>query len=293
MADLIVVTGMAGAGRTTALRALEDAGFEAVDNLPLSLLPTIADARDSVGAPLAVGIDTRSRQFAPDRLLHLLAHLRHAHPGQVSLVYLECDDEILVQRFTETRRRHPMADRPVVEAIHAERTMMAGIREAADELLDTTSLTAQELRRAVVARYAGGRLDNLAIEVVSFAYRHGIPREADLVFDVRFLNNPHWEPSLQPLTGMDPGVQSFIREDSRFPEFIQRLSALLELLVPAYRDEGKSYLTVAFGCTGGKHRSVFVAELAAGWLAERGFKATLRHREQAVLREIAAAGQIA
>ncbi len=280
MGEVIIVTGIAGAGRTTALRALEDLGWEAVDNLPPSLLSTVIAARDRADEPLAVGIDTRTRNFRPETFLQAIDGVAANQGVRPLILYLECDDDVLMQRFAETRRRHPMADRPVVDAIGREREMMAPVRARADVCFDTTRLTAQDLRRAVHQRFAADALDKMRIEVVSFSYRVGVPREADLVIDVRFLRNPHWEPKLQPLTGLDPDVQRFIREDPRFDTFVSRLQALLELLVPAYRDEGKSYLTLAFGCTGGKHRSVFVAELVTDWLASRDFIAALRHREQ-------------
>lgn len=282
--ELIIVTGIAGAGRTTVLRALEDAGFEAVDNLPPPLLPTVVGAREGAEDPLAVGIDGRSRHFQPEAFLATLGVLRAEAGSVVRLLFLDCDDDVLVQRFTETRRRHPLADRPVADAIARERELMRPLRNAADMHLDTTRFSAPDLRRTIVERFAGDRLDKLRIEVVSFSYKAGVPREADLVFDVRFLRNPHWEPTLQPLTGLDPSVQAFIRDDARFEPFRDRLTALLALLVPAYAEEGKSYLTVAFGCTGGKHRSVYLAETVASWLAERGYAPAVRHREQGLAR---------
>jgi UPF0042 nucleotide-binding protein len=286
--ELIIVTGMAGAGRTTVLRALEDAGFEAVDNLPPPLLPTVMAAREGAEEPLAVGIDGRSRHFRPEALLATLAALRGDSRLTVRLLFLDCDDDVLIQRFSETRRRHPLADRPVADAIVRERELMGPLRHAADVHLDTSRLGVHDLRRAIVERFGGDRVDKLRIEVLSFSFKSGVPREADLVFDVRFLRNPHWEPTLQPLTGLDPSVQDFIRDDARFEAFRTRLEALLEVLVPAYGEEGKSYLTIAFGCTGGKHRSVFLAELVAAWLTERGFTTGVRHREQALARPPAA-----
>jgi len=288
--ELIIVTGMAGAGRGTVLRALEDAGCEAVDNLPPALLPIVVDAREDAAEPLAVGIDGRSRHFEPRALLATLTTLRADPRLGVRLLFLDCDTDVLMRRFNETRRRHPLADRPVADAIAHERELMQPLRRAADVHLDTSRLAVHDLRRAVVDRFGGDRLDKLRIEVLSFSFKAGVPREADLVFDVRFLNNPHWEPALQPLTGLDPSVQEFVRGDARFESFRARLEALLELLVPAYREEGKSYLTIAFGCTGGRHRSVFMAELVAGGLAERGFAPAIRHREQGLHRAPAAAG---
>jgi UPF0042 nucleotide-binding protein len=288
--ELIIVTGMAGAGRSTVLRALEDAGCEAVDNLPPALLPIVVDAREDAEEPLAVGIDGRSRHFEPSALVGTLRTLREDPRLRVRLLFLDCDTDVLIRRFNETRRRHPLADRPVADAIAHERDLMQPLRHAADVHLDTSRLAVHDLRRAVVDRFGGDRLDKLRIEVLSFSFKAGVPREADLVFDVRFLDNPHWEPALQPLTGLDPSVQAFIREDARFESFRERLEALLDLLVPAYREEGKSYLTIAFGCTGGKHRSVFVAELVAARLADRGFAPAVRHREQGLRRAPAAAG---
>lgn len=285
MGDVIIVTGMAGAGRTTALHALEDLGWEAVDNLPLSLLATVVAARDATSEPLAIGMDTRSHNFRPATFQSAVQDLAQTRSERLAVVFLDCEDDTLVQRFTETRRRHPLADLPVVDAIRRERELLAPVRASAELYLDTTRLTAQDLRRAVHERFGRDRLDKMRIEVVSFSYRVGIPREADLVFDVRFLRNPHWEPALQPQRGTDPAVQRFIAEDARFEPFLERLSALLELLVPAYREEGKSYLTIAFGCTGGKHRSVFVAERTWAWLNERGFPASLRHREQGIVKD--------
>ena len=286
MGQLVIVTGLAGAGRSTALGALEDCGFEAVDNLPVGIVRTVAAAREQDPQPLAIGVDSRARNFQPERILALIGDLRADRSLQLSVLFLDCDDEVLVQRFTETRRRHPLAGLPVGAAIARERTVMAGIRAVADVHLDTTRYSVHDLRRVVMRRFAPGLSGRLRIEILSFSYRVGVPREADLVFDVRFLTNPHWQPELRPLTGLASDVQAYIRGDARLQPFLDRMFDLLDMLLPAYRDEGKSYLTVAFGCTGGTHRSVFVAETLATHLAGGGWDVTIRHREQGLERQV-------
>ncbi|MFZ9450408.1 MAG: RNase adapter RapZ, partial [Alphaproteobacteria bacterium] len=268
---VVIVSGLSGAGKSTALRALEDAGYEAVDNLPLSFLGALVQAGGEGTRPLAIGIDARTRDFAPQPVLDALAGLR-ASPGvDARLLYLDADDEVLRRRFTETRRRHPLAlDRPVLDGIQAERSLLWALREGADIALDTSNATGAELRRMVQERLADDLRPGLVVAVVSFAYRWGLPREADLVFDVRFLANPHYEPALEPLTGRDPAVGAFIERDPGFEAFFAGLVAMLAALLPRYEREGKSYLTIGCGCTGGKHRSVHVAERLARWLRQRG-----------------------
>ena len=277
MDKVVVVTGMSGAGRTTCLKLLEDLGFEAVDNLPVNLLGRVV--REDTAGPdrLAIGMDSRTRGFAPEQVLAALHQARAA--GGICLLFCECDDEVLRRRFTETRRRHPLADLPgVTDALAAERALMAPVKQAADMIVDTSDLAIPDLRRLLTGRF-GGDVRSLAITVMSFAYRNGLPREADLVFDVRFLHNPHYVDSLRAATGRDPAVQEHIREDPAFGPFVTDLRGLLLPLLPRYRSEGKSYLTIAFGCTGGRHRSVFLAELTARWLQESGWEATTVHRD--------------
>jgi RNase adapter protein RapZ len=286
MGSVVIVTGLAGAGRSTALGALEDCDFEAVDNLPISLIRTVVDARGRDPRPLAIGLDSRSRQFDADSAATLVGELRNRPDVELQVVFLECDDEVMVQRFTETRRRHPLADRPVIDAIAREREVMAGLKRLADVHIDTTRFSVHDLRRAMMQRFTPGASEGLRIEVVSFSYKVGVPREADLVFDVRFLSNPHWQPDLRSLTGLDADVQAFIRRDPRLEPFLGHLYALLECLLPAYRDEGKSYLTIAFGCTGGKHRSVFLAESLATRLVGLGWNVGVRHREQGLIHDL-------
>jgi len=275
-----LVTGMSGAGRTSALRALEDAGYEAVDNLPLSLLPSLIRPDDVVGRPLAIGVDTRTRGFAIAPLLAALDRVRGQSNCDVRLLFIDCDDEVLRRRFTETRRRHPLAmDRAVTDGIRIERNLLRDLRDRADLVIDTSSLSQADLKRRVQDSLAIEAPAGLAVQIVSFAYRNGLPRDADLVFDVRFLSNPHYDPVLRPLTGCDAPVAAFIEADTGCASFLAGLTSMLGALMPRYEREGKSYLTIAIGCTGGRHRSVFVAERLAAWARSRGQRCALLHRD--------------
>lgn len=279
MERVVIVTGMSGAGRTTCLKFLEDLGYEAVDNLPAGLLGTVLRHDEPDLDRLAIGMDSRTRGFAPGKLLLVLDQVRQSRPVSVRLLFLECDDEVLRRRFTETRRRHPLADRRAVgDALVAERELIAPLKAVADLIIDTSDLTLPDLRRILTGHFATAE-SRLVISVVSFAYRYGLPREADLVFDVRFLRNPHYVDALRPHTGFDPAVQAHVRADPDFARFVADLQELLAPLLPRYQSEGKSYLTIALGCTGGKHRSVFLAELIADWLCRGGWNATPVHRE--------------
>lgn len=276
---ILLITGLAGAGHTTALKLLEDIGYEAVDNLPLSLLSAIAAGE--LPRPVAIGVDSRTRGFGPDALIEQLEHLRIAG-GDVRMIFLVCRDEVLQRRFTETRRRHPMAvDRPVEDGIRHERALLAPLREMADLVIDTSELTIGDLKRVRSSHFALDRRPGLAVAVVSFSYRHGLPREADLVLDVRFLKNPHYEEELRDFTGRDDPVIRFIEADPGYGPFFAGLTGLIGPLLPRFEQEGKSYLTVAVGCTGGKHRSVMVAERLADWLRAQGQSVELRHRDLA------------
>jgi UPF0042 nucleotide-binding protein len=279
MGQVIVVTGMSGAGRTTCLKILEDHGYEAVDNLPINLLGPILRGHAAGPDRLAIGADSRTRGFAPERIVGVLAEARAG--VRARLLFLDCDDEVLRRRFSETRRRHPLADLPgVADALTAERVLMAPLKAAADLVIDTSELSLPDLRRLLAGRFASAP-GQLSIAVVSFAYRHGLPREADLVIDVRFLHNPHYVDRLRTETGRHPAVQEHIRADPAFGPFVAGLEAMLLPLLPRFQTEGKSYLTIAFGCTGGKHRSVFLAELVSAWLRHAGWEATTIHRELA------------
>jgi len=277
---LVLVTGLSGAGKSSALNMLEDLGFEAVDNLPLSLLASLAEPRAEQGGALALGIDVRTRDFDAGRFLEALEPLRANPRLAVTLLFLDADDEVLRRRFTETRRRHPLAaDRPVADGNRLERQRLEPLRQAADLLLDSSRLKLADLKLALSERFAIERRAGLSVFVTSFSYRNGLPREADLVFDVRFLANPHYEDALRELDGRDPEVAVFIAADSSYGPFFARLLAMLLSLLPAYEREGKAYLTIALGCTGGRHRSVFVAEGLERALAREGWHVRVRHRD--------------
>lgn len=275
--DVVLVTGPSGAGRTTAIRALEDAGYEVIDNMPLSLVDRLLDGPPD--RPLALGVDVRNRDFGADAACDLAARLE-ADPRWASRVlYLDCAAPRLVARFSETRRRHPLAPAGDVESgIAQERGMLAPLRERADLVIDTTALTVHELKAAVQRAFApDGRA--MALSVQSFSFKRGLPRGLDTVFDVRFLSNPHWVPELRASTGRDPAVARHVEADGRFAGFYDRLLGLLLEVLPGYRDEGRAHLTIGIGCTGGRHRSVVVAEKLSGALAERGWRVSIRHRE--------------
>lgn len=277
--SVVLITGMSGAGLSTTLKVFEDLGYEAVDNLRLGLIPELVAASQD-GRPLAVAVDTRNANFSVEVFLETY-HLLASRPGlAVKLLFLECSDDALLRRFTETRRRHPLAlDRPVTDGIKREREMLEPLRCEADQVFDTSSLSIHELRRLVVGHFRFDPGGGLLVFVTSFSYRHGLPREADLVFDVRFLANPHWDPALRPLTGQAPEVAAYIEKDKDFNVFMENLRQLLLPLLPRYQQEGKSYLTLAIGCTGGRHRSVFVAEQLATFLAGNGYIVGVGHRD--------------
>jgi len=283
---VLLVTGMSGAGKTSALKALEDLGYEAVDNLPLSLLGNLVlpgqytlDAREFHRA-LAVGIDIRTRDFVAEAFAGEIERLRADDELAVEVLFLDCDDDELTRRYAETRHRHPLAvDRPIQDGIAHERQLLAPARASSDIVIDTSRLPLGDLKRLLDGHFGLGDKPALAVFVTSFSFRQGIPREADLVFDVRFLANPHYDPALRPLTGRDAAVAEFIAADADFAGFFGNLCRLVGPLLPRYAAEGKSYLTIAIGCTGGRHRSVFVAERLAVWLSEQGIGVHLGHRE--------------
>jgi RNase adaptor protein for sRNA GlmZ degradation len=275
---VVLVTGLSGAGRSTALNVLEDLGYEVVDNPPLPLVEATLDAPSD--QPIALGIDIRTRNFAVAPFLELLDRLKRDRRNRVELLFLTCDEEVLARRFSETRRRHPLAqDRPLADGLAAERRMVLPLQAEAEPVIDTTALAPYELRRIIEGHFRPEATPGMSIVVMSFSYRLGLPRAADIVIDARFLTNPHYVPELKPLTGRDERVAAYVRSDPGYQRFYERLTDMLLPLVPRYEAEGKSYLTVAFGCTGGRHRSVALAEALAGELRVLGREVTLAHRD--------------
>ncbi|MBY5934491.1 RNase adapter RapZ [Tateyamaria omphalii] len=276
---LVLVTGPSGAGRSSAIRVLEDLGYEAIDNMPMRLIRALLDTphRD---APVALGLDPRNRDFSATAITDALGQIA-AVPGVMpELLYLDCRTDVLLNRFSETRRRHPMAEADRVEAgILREKDLLAPVRARADVLIDTTDLNVHQLRAEVEHWFSPGEQSQLAVSVQSFSYKRGLPRSVDMVFDCRFLKNPYWEPGLRQKTGLDIEVRTHVFSDPRADAFETRLRDLLLWQLPAVLDEGKSHLSVAFGCTGGQHRSVAMAETVAAALAEAGWQVSIRHRE--------------
>ena len=274
---LLLVTGMSGAGKSTVLDTLEDMGWDTVDNLPLDLLHGfVHGAGQRRKTPAAVAMDARSRGFDADRLPDLIRSIEEVEP---EILYLDCAGGELIRRYDETRRRHPLApDRPAEDGIARERRVTASLRKAADSVLDTTDLTPAELGDELRRRY-GGESDQPVLTIASFGFARGISRTADLVFDLRFLPNPHWVDELRPRTGADAEVRDYLAADPSWSETMDRIEALLIDWIPRYWAAGKSYVTVAFGCTGGRHRSVAAALDMAERLRSAGFAPNVRHRD--------------
>lgn len=283
--NVLLITGMSGAGKSTALSMLEDLDYEAIDNLPINLLPSLIELAmkkdpDHIKPALAIGVDVRTRNFKPENILNILNQLR-AHEGiSVKILYFDSSNEILAKRFSETRRKHPLAKgKPVSEGINRERAMIDVIKAQSDYIFDTSEYNIHDLRRTLSEHFERSDENTMGISITSFAYPKGIPRDADLVFDVRFLKNPHYDPNLRPLTGMDEDVGNYIRKDPIFQNSWDKISALILTLLPEYKKEGKAYLTIAFGCTGGRHRSVYFVENLGKFLMEKKYKVNLHHRE--------------
>ena len=274
---------MSGAGKSTALKALEDLGWETVDNLPLVLLNRLLLTRNPEGVsadrPLAVGIDSRTRGFDANAIVERIKAMRE-EGDNIATLFLDCAGTELERRYAETRRRHPLAlDRPAADGIARERELLNPLRRWADHVIDTTASNANDLRLDVRSRFGDNSAAGTTLSVISFGFARGLPRNADLVFDMRFLRNPHWDEDLRPLSGQDDAVAAYIAEDPAYHDAVRRIEELLLLLIPRYEAEGKAYVTIAFGCTGGRHRSVHVTERVASRLRDAGFSPTVAHRD--------------
>ena len=282
--EVVLVTGLSGAGRSTCLKILEDYGFEAVDNIPLNFIPALlvngsSQSTETKKNKIAIGIDARTRDFDEKTLLEYASQIKSSD-YLVSIVFVDCADETLIKRFTETRRKHPLSNGlSIIDGIKMERQLLTDIRKKSDLLIDTTSLSISDLSLVLSRRLGLKNANRLTLSLLSFGFRNGLPAEADTILDVRFLSNPHYNEQLRPLDGRNKEIGAFIEDDPRFSIFFNGFKNFLDPLLPFYADEGKSYLTIAIGCTGGKHRSVFVAERLNNWLKRRDFIVTLRHRD--------------
>lgn len=276
---LVLVTGPSGAGRSTAIRAFEDMGYEVIDNLPLSLIPRLIDGAP-LGRPIALGVDVRNRDFNATALIELIDTLTRDPRVALELLYLDCAVGELIHRYSETRRRHPLAPNETpTEGIAREIDLLMPIRVRADQLIDTTELSVHDLKAEIARWFDRGAAARLAVSLQSFSYRRGVPRGVDMIFDTRFLKNPHWDAALRSKDGRDAAVIAYIAGDARFSPFFDKVADLVQLVLPAHKDEGKAHLTIGFGCTGGQHRSVACVELLGNVLAEAGWAVSKRHRE--------------
>ncbi len=276
---LVLITGPSGAGRSTAIHALEDLGFEVIDNLPLSLVPRLIDG-PSLGRPIALGLDVRNRDFNATALIELIDTLTRDPRVSLELLYIDCAPSELIRRYSQTRRRHPLAPLETpTEGISREIDLLAPIRARADHLIDTSEMSPHDLKAEIGHWFDHRAASPMAVSVQSFSYKRGLPRGLDMVFDCRFLANPYWQVELRDADGRDAAVSAYIETDPRFAEFFHRLRDLIIMLLPAHLEEGKAHLAIGFGCTGGQHRSVAVAEKLGKVLAEAGWPVSKRHRE--------------
>ncbi len=278
--QVLIVTGMSGAGRSTAAKVLEDLGFYVIDNLPPALIHEVVDFNDLLDMPrrLAVVVDARGG-FPAEDLQNAIVELERDGIA-ATVLYLDADDDVLIRRYEEHRRPHPLDHDTLADAIAAERKMLSDLRGAADIYINTSDTNVHELRQRIQREFTEMQVERpMRLSVTSFGFKNGAPRDVDVMFDVRFLPNPHWVPDLRPLTGRDRLVRDYVMEQEDAQEFMRHVQDMLGFLIPRFRAEGKSYLSIGVGCTGGRHRSVAIAEALAGWLADQGFRATVRHRD--------------
>lgn len=276
---IVLVTGPSGAGRSTAINVLEDLGYEVIDNLPLSLLPRLLDG-PPLTRPLAIGLDVRNRDFGVDAIIDTISALAAAPGIDDQVLYLDCAEDELVRRYSETRRRHPLAPESTpLSGIQREKELLIPIRARADVLIETSGLSVHDTRAEIERWFAAAQGRMLGLTIQSFSFKRGLPRGVDIVHDVRFLRNPHWDPALRRMDGRDEAVAAYVQEDPLYKPFLDRLLDMTQFLLPAYLSEGKSHLSIGLGCTGGQHRSVVLAEKLAGTLASYGWEVSKRHRE--------------
>lgn len=279
MHRLVFVTGPSGAGRSTAVRAFEDMDYEVIDNLPLRLVPRLIDGTPS-GRPIALGLDVRNRDFNATALIELIDTLTRNPEVALEVLYLDCAASELIKRYSETRRRHPLAPyQTPTEGIAREIDLLMPVRVRADHLIDTSDLSVHDLKAEMGRIFGRDSASALAVSLQSFSYRRGLPRGVDMIFDCRFLNNPHWVKDLRAMDGRDAAVEDYIRKDPRFAAFHDKVRDLILFLLPAHLDEGKAHLAIGFGCTGGQHRSVAMVEILGASLVEAGWTVSKRHRE--------------
>ena len=284
MSHVVLVTGPSGAGRTTAINFLEDAGFEAIDNVPLTLAPRLFEG-PSLNRPLALGLDTRNRDFSAIQMMETIEELSSKPSLKVEVLYIDCAVDVLIRRFSETRRRHHLSpDGAALAGIQMDLDLMQPARARANILIDTTTLSPHELRAQITQYFVPQKVKKLAISVQSFSYKRGVPRGVDMMFDCRFLRNPYWDKGLSDQNGLSTAVQAYVSTDKNFLPFRKQVLALAELVIPAHQAEGRSYLSIGFGCTGGKHRSVTMAEKLRKDLQLSGWHVSIRHRELAAQR---------
>ena len=281
---ILLITGVSGAGKTTVLKTLEDLGWETVDNFPIKLAPQLlkipaSGSEDGPNTPLALGFDSRTRGFDAGALIEQIKALQTQPNLEIMTLFLDCAGVEIERRYAETRRRHPMAqDRPAMDGVAIDRNLMEPFRRWAETVVDTSKLSAYDLQQVIRERFTSEKTPHSTITVTSFGFSRGVPHNADLVFDLRFLRNPHWDSALRPMTGMDASVAEYVAADPKYDEAMQKIWDLLRFLLPLYDAQGKAYINIAFGCTGGRHRSVHVAETFGNWLREDGFALTVSHR---------------
>ncbi|MEZ5708619.1 MAG: RNase adapter RapZ [Blastomonas sp.] len=280
----MLVTGLSGAGKTTALKTLEDMGWEAIDNFPIRLLARLIDTPQPLGRedseqPMAIGFDCRTRGFDPDEIIRRIKKMQKDGRYAITMLFLDCAGAELERRYNETRRKHPLAlDRPASAGIAEERGRLQPLRRWAENVIDTTPLSSNDLQKLIRERFGHDQASRTTITLTSFGFARGMPPSADLVFDMRFLRNPHWDDRLRPMTGLDDAVGAFVHEDPAYEGGIERIASLLEFLLPRYQAAGKAYVNIAIGCTGGRHRSVYVTEQLSKRLHDAGFCPTVEHR---------------